>query len=71
MTAASDPQGGEIEVSPEELRFLRGFFRRHTVPYIFLTAALALGVVWWSDSAVEVDADQISEDRAATDALRA
>ena len=71
MSAASDPQRGEIEVSPEELRFLRGFFRRHSLPYIVLTAVLALGVVWWSDSAVEGDADQTAEDRAATEDLRA
>ncbi len=71
MPAASDPQRGEIEVSPEELRFLRGFFRRHTLPYIVLTAVLALGIVWWSSSAVEGDADHTAEDRAATEALRA
>lgn len=48
MSESTDPQGGGIEVSPEEVRFLRGFVRRQLVPWTIVVVAIAIGAAWSS-----------------------
>lgn len=40
-----DPQGGGFEITPEEDRFLRAFFRRHAGRYLLLVGVLAVAAV--------------------------
>jgi hypothetical protein len=53
MSDSTNPQRAGIEVSPEEMRFLRGFVRRQLVPWtLMLLAVWALGGWWTGDSDV-------------------
>lgn len=58
MSEEIDPQRGEIEVSPEEERFLRRFFRRQVMPWFALAIVMAVAAAWGmrgeSDQALEV-----------------
>ena len=51
-------QAAEIEVSPEEERFLKRFFRRQAVPWFGLAVVIALAAAWaprgGSDQALEI-----------------
>lgn len=40
------PREGEIEVSPEEKRFLRRFFRRQAVPWFLAAVVIAITSAW-------------------------
>jgi hypothetical protein len=73
---AEEPQGAELEVSPEEERFLRRFFRRELRPYLLLMAVIAVTAMWWwpagGDTArVQANAAKISGVRAEGERLRA
>ena len=73
---AGEPQGAELEVTPEEERFLKRFFRRQVRPYVLLMAVIAITAAWWSptgneNSRVMVNAEQIAGVRAEGDQLRA
>ena len=46
MADQIDPRGGEIEVSPEEKRFLKRFFRRQALPWFALAVVIALTSAW-------------------------
>lgn len=58
MADATDPRGGEIEVSPEEIRFLRGFVRREVLPWAGILLVISLTCVWWlgGDDAGQLEA---------------
>jgi len=47
MADASDPLGGEIEVTPQERRFLKRFFRRQILPWALALAVLSVSSAWW------------------------
>lgn len=49
MSDVTDSQGGEIEVTPEEERFLRRFFRRQALPYVALLGVMLITAVIWTD----------------------
>ncbi len=84
MADPGEASTGEIQVSPEEVRFLRGFFRRHALPYLLLGAvalAAALALVAGRDvpqpgpgapreSAAPVDTAALQELRAESVRLR-
>ncbi len=53
MSEEIDPRGGEIEVSPEEMRFLRRFFRRQALPWFAVAVVIALTVSWSSRPKVD------------------
>lgn len=42
MGDATDPRGGEVEITPEEERFLKRFFRRQALPFVLLLAAISV-----------------------------
>ncbi len=46
MSDEVDPRGGEIEVSPEEERFLKRFFRRQALPWFAAAVLIALTAAW-------------------------
>ncbi len=46
MSEGIDPQGGEVEVSPEEERFLKRFFRRQALPWFVLAAVISVTSAW-------------------------
>lgn len=46
MSEGIDPQGGEIEVSPQEKRFLKRFFRRQALPWFVLAAVIGVASAW-------------------------
>ena len=49
MSNSTDPQGGAVEVSPQEMQFLRGVMRRQLMPWTLLLLGIgALGL--WSTS---------------------
>ena len=48
MSDVTDSQGGEIEVTPEEERFLRRFFRRQALPYVALLGVMLITTVIWT-----------------------
>jgi hypothetical protein len=48
MSDVTDPQGGEIEVTPEEERFLKRFFRRQALPYLVLLGLLFVAGLLWA-----------------------
>lgn len=50
MADATDPRGGEIEVSPEEILFLRGFVRRQVLPWVGLLLVFSITCAWWLGS---------------------
>jgi outer membrane murein-binding lipoprotein Lpp len=58
MSEGIDPQGGEIEVSPEEERFLKRFFRRQVMPWFAVAILIGVTAAWGmsggSDEALEV-----------------
>jgi hypothetical protein len=47
MVEESDPRGGEIEVTPEEERFLKRFFRRQALPYVLVLVVISVTSAWW------------------------
>jgi small-conductance mechanosensitive channel len=47
MSEQVDPQGGEIEVTPEEERFLKRFFRRQLLPYFAVLLVISVTSAWW------------------------
>jgi len=47
MSEQVDPQGGEIEVTPEEERFLKRFFRRQMLPYFAILLVISVTSAWW------------------------
>ena len=47
MAEAIDPRGGEIEVTPEEERFLKRFFRRQLLPYFAVLLVICVTSAWW------------------------
>jgi hypothetical protein len=64
---------GEIQVSPEEVRFLRRFFRLQALPWMVVIAAFSIVAARWSAPVVVGSAEveqQLSEAVAAIDALR-
>jgi uncharacterized coiled-coil protein SlyX len=58
MSGGIDPQGGVIEVTPEEERFLKRFFRRQALPWF--AAAVVIGVTSaWALSGSDDDALEV------------
>ncbi len=57
MASPNDPQGGGIDVSPEEERFLRGFVRRQLVPWTLALLVVTTAVAWGlsGDDASEIE----------------
>lgn len=53
MTDPEGPQGGAFEITPEEDRFLRSFFRRQALRYTAVAGALAALVVTGTIAVVE------------------
>jgi small-conductance mechanosensitive channel len=47
MADEIDPRGGEIEVTPEEERFLKRFFRRQLLPYFAVLLVIWVTSAWW------------------------
>lgn len=47
MADASDPLGGEIEVTPQERRFLKRFFRRQILPWALALTVISVTSAWW------------------------
>jgi small-conductance mechanosensitive channel len=47
MAEEIDPRGGEMEVTPEEERFLKRFFRRQLLPYFAVLLVISLTSAWW------------------------
>jgi small-conductance mechanosensitive channel len=47
MAEGIDPRGGEIEVTPEEERFLKRFFRRQLLPYFAVLLVIWVTSAWW------------------------
>ena len=47
MAQEIDPRGGEIEVTPEEKRFLKRFFRRQLLPYLAILLLILATSAWW------------------------
>ncbi len=47
MANEADPRAGEIEVTPEEERFLKRFFRRQLLPYFALLLVIWVTSAWW------------------------
>lgn len=50
MAEGNDPRGGEIEVTPEEERFLKRFFRRQLLPYftvLLMLLVISVTSAWW------------------------
>jgi small-conductance mechanosensitive channel len=56
MAEEIDPQGGEIEVTPEEERFLKRFFRRQLLPYIAVLLVIWVTSAWWPSGGEEAGA---------------
>jgi uncharacterized coiled-coil protein SlyX len=46
MSEGIDPQGGVIEVTPEEERFLKRFFRRHALPWFAAAVVIGVASAW-------------------------
>jgi uncharacterized protein YlxW (UPF0749 family) len=64
-------QSAEIQVTPEEARFLRRFFRRQALPYLLVLGAAAITAARWSAPAAPGFERRLQEAAAAVDALRA
>lgn len=76
MASPNDPQGGGIDVSPEEEHFLRGFVRRQLVPWtlglLIVTSAVAWGLRGDDASAIETrTAAALAQVRSENQKLRA
>ena len=56
MAEETDPRGGEIEVTPEEERFLKRFFRRQLLPYFAVLLVISVTSVWWPSEEEEAGA---------------
>jgi small-conductance mechanosensitive channel len=56
MAEGIDPRGGEIEVTPEEERFLKRFFRRQLLPYFAVLLVISVTAAWWPDGEQEAGA---------------
>ena len=56
MAEETDPRGGEIEVTPEEERFLKRFFRRQLLPYFALLLVISVTSAWWPSEEEEAGA---------------
>lgn len=46
MSEGTDPQGGVIEVTPEEERFLKRFFRRQALPWFAAAVVIGVTAAW-------------------------
>ena len=73
---AGESQAAELEVTAEEERFLKRFFRRQVRPYLLLVLVIAVTAVWWLPSGNEnvrakANAEKITSLRAQGDQLRA
>ncbi len=65
-------QAAEIQVTQEEVRFLRRFFRRQALPWILVLGAVAVGAARWAVPAADPGLEQrLAESAAAIEALRA
>lgn len=47
MAEEIDPRGGEMEVTPEEERFLKRFCRRQLLPYFAVLLLILVTSAWW------------------------
>jgi len=47
MSEQVEPRGGELEVTPEEERFLKRFFRRQLLPYFAILLVISVTSAWW------------------------
>ena len=56
MAEETDPRGGEIEVTPEEERFLKRFFRRQLLPYFAVLLVIWVISAWWPSEEKDVGA---------------
>ena len=66
------PMGTEIQVSAEERRFLRRFFRREALPWILVLGVAAIGAARWAVPAAEPGLEmRLRESVAAIESLRA
>ena len=64
--------GAEIQVSAEERRFLRRFFRRQALPWILILGVVAIGAARWAVPAADPGLElRLAESAAAIEALRA
>jgi hypothetical protein len=62
----------DIQVSPEEARFLRRFFRRHALPWVLVLGLVAIGAARWAVPAADPGLElRLAESLAAVEALRA
>lgn len=53
MSEQIEPQGGELEVTPEEERFLKRFFRRQLLPYFAILLVISVTPAWWPSGGEE------------------
>lgn len=72
---AGESPAAELEVTAEEERFLKRFFRSQVRPYVLLMAVIAVTAAWWSsngneDEQSKANAKQITNLRAQGDQLR-
>jgi small-conductance mechanosensitive channel len=56
MAEESDPRAGEMEVTPEEERFLKRFFRRQLLPYFAVLLVISVTSAWWPSEEEEAGA---------------
>jgi hypothetical protein len=65
-------QNAEMQVTPEEARFLRRFFRRQALPWLAGLAVVAIVAARWAVPAADPGIEQrLAETSAAIEALRA
>jgi small-conductance mechanosensitive channel len=56
MAGENDPRGAEMEVTPEEKRFLKRFFRRQLLPYFAVLLVISVTSAWWPSEEEEAGA---------------
>jgi hypothetical protein len=62
---------GEMQVTPEEARFLRRFFRRQALPWMVVLGVLAIAAARWAVPAADPDtALRLAETQAMLEAVR-
>jgi hypothetical protein len=65
-------QNAEMQVTPEEARFLRRFFRRQALPWMLGLAVAAIAAARWAVPAADPGIERrLAESTAAIEALRA
>jgi predicted nucleic acid-binding Zn-ribbon protein len=65
-------QNAEMQVTPEEARFLRRFFRRQALPWLLALAVLAIAAARWAVPPADPGIERrLAESTAAIEALRA